>query len=113
MVMNAIPINYGEFYDFPRMIRFLLDEQWYFLRSYFDEEKDDYTDWYEVYLLPYHSEDEFMTDPNYWKDLTKALHLGQIPIAHVGLDETRRKSIDGDKMETWLSARKQEIGGMA
>src|ERR1700722_16159412 len=112
MMMNAIPITYGEFYDFPRMIRFPLDGQWYFLRSHFDEEKDDYADYYDVYLLPFLSEDEFTANPNYWKELTKAFHLGQIPIAQVGLDETRRKNIDGNKMEMWLSSRKQEIGGM-
>jgi hypothetical protein len=110
MAMNAIPISYGEFYDVPRMIRFPFDGQWYFMRSHFDEEKDEYADSYDVYLLPFHSEDEFTSNPNYWKELTKAFHLGQIPIVQVGLDETGRRSIDGDKVGKWLSARKQEIG---
>lgn len=104
---NAIPIIYGEFYDIPRMIRFQHDEQWYFLRSYFDEEKDEYTDFYDVYLLPFHSEDEFELNPNYWRELDKAFHLGRIPIGEIGLDETRRRSIDGDAMDNWLSARKE------
>ena len=47
--MKTIPITYGEFYDVPRMIRFRLGGKWYFMRSRFDEEKDDYTDFYEVY----------------------------------------------------------------
>jgi hypothetical protein len=49
VAMKTIPITYGEFYDVPRMIRFRLGGKWYFMRSRFDEEKDDYTDFYEVY----------------------------------------------------------------
>jgi hypothetical protein len=106
--MNTIPIIYGEFYDVPRMIRFQLGGQWYFMRSHFEEEKDEYSDFYDVYLLPFHSEEDFKSNPNYWKELHKAFHLGRIPISEVGLDPTRRRSIDGDAMEKWLSARKKE-----
>jgi hypothetical protein len=109
-MMKTIPISYGEFYDVPRMIRFQLGGQWYFLRSPFDDDKDDYSDFYDVYLLPFHSEDELKSNPHYWKELNKALHLGRIPIAEVGLDQTRRQSIDADAMEKWLSARKKESG---
>ena len=31
---DRIPISYGEFYDFPRMIRFQFGKEWYFLRSF-------------------------------------------------------------------------------
>jgi hypothetical protein len=88
VTMSTIPIIYGEFYDVPRMIRFQLGGKWYFMRSRFDEEKDDYTDFYEVYLLPFHSEDEFKSNPNYWAELNNAFHLGQIPITEVGSDAT-------------------------
>jgi hypothetical protein len=108
--MNTIPITYGEFYDVPRMIQFQLGGQWYFMRSHFDEEIDGYSDYYDVYLLPFHSEAEFKANPNYWKELDRAFHLGRIPIREVGLDQTRRRSIDGAAMETWLSARKKESG---
>ncbi len=109
-MMNTVPITYGEFYDVPRMIRFQLGDQWYFMRSHFDEEKDDYTDFYEVYLLPFHSEEEFKSTPHYWKELDNAFHLGRIPISEVGLDETRRRSIDAIALGKWLSARKKESG---
>lgn len=111
--MNAIPISYGEFYDFPRMIRFSLGGKWYFMRSYFDDEKDEYSDSYEVYLLSFQSEEEITSNPNYWKELTKAFHLGRISIGQVGLDETRRKSIDRENIELWLSARKTVNGKYA
>src|SRR5712692_243344 len=103
-VKNEVPIVYGEFYDIRRMIRFELNGHWYFMRSHFDEENDEYTDLYDVYLLPFHSEDEFKSNPNYWRELSKAFHLGRIPISEVGLDETRRRSVSGDAMEKWLSA---------
>lgn len=105
---NAIPITYGEFYDVPRMIRFQLGGQWYFLLSHFNEEKDEYADFYDVYLLPFRSEAEFTSKPNYWAELDSAVHLGQIPIGEIGLDETRRRSIDFDAMQKWLSSRKNE-----
>jgi hypothetical protein len=109
--MNTIPITYGEFYDVPRMIRFPLGGQWYFLRSYFDEAKDDYAEFYDVYLLPFHSEDEFKSNPKYWMELNKAVHLGRIAVGAVGLDETRRRSIDAEAFARWLTARTKENGG--
>ncbi len=108
--MNTIPITYGEFYDVPRMIRFQLGGQWYFMRSRFDEDKDEYSDSFDVYLLPFHSEDEFKSNPNCWMELDKAFHLGRIPISEVGLDQTRRRSIDADAMEKWLSTRRKKSG---
>jgi hypothetical protein len=102
--MNTIPITYGEFYDVPRMIQFQLEGDWYFMRSFFDEDKDGYSDFYDVYLLPFHSDDELNSNPNYWRELDKAHHLGRIPIHEIGLDATRRKSINADAIEKWLSA---------
>jgi hypothetical protein len=104
---DRIPISYGEFYDYPRMVRFEFSGEWYFLSSSFDETRDEYPEVYEVYRLPFRSEEEFKANPYYWRDLSKAVHLGQIPIAEVGLDETRRRSIDAYAFETWLSSRKK------
>ena len=105
-MMERIPIEYGEFYDFPRQITFQLGGEWFFLSSAFDEERDDYPDVYEVYLLPFRSEEEFQANPYYWRDLSAAVHLGQIPISDIGLDETRRRSIDARTIEKWLADRK-------
>lgn len=107
---NRIPIQYGEFYDFPRQIEFQYKGKWYFLRSEFDEEKDDYNDYYHVYLFPFRSEEEIKANPCYWMKLGREHYLGQIPIADLGLDETRRRSMDADALEEWLSARKKESG---
>jgi hypothetical protein len=92
------------------MIRFQLGGHWYFMRSHFDGEKDDYADWYDVYRLPFCSEDEFQSNPNYWMELNNAYHLGRIPTGDVGLDETRRRTINADAIEEWLVARTKERG---
>ena len=107
---GRIPIKYGEFYDFPRQVEFQFGGEWYYLSSAFDEEKDDYPDFYDVYLLPFRSEEEIEANPCYWMNLGSEHYLGRIPIGEVGLDETRRRSIDADAIEKWLSARRKESG---
>jgi hypothetical protein len=104
---TTIPITYGEFHDFPRMIQFQLGEEWFFLRSYFDEERDEYADVFDVYLLPFRSEDDVRANPYFWTELRDAVHLGQIPVWEIGLDETRRRTIDTHLIEQWLSAHKK------
>src|SRR5262249_31329316 len=106
VMADRIPITYGEFYDFPRMIRFQFGGEWFFLDSPFDEERDDYPEVYNAYLLPFRSEEEIKANPFYWKDLSNAVHLGQIGVSEIGLDETRRRSLDAGVIGPWLSARK-------
>ena len=103
--MDRLATTYGEFYDFPRMVRVRLGDRWYFLRSGFDDDKDDYDDCYKVYRLSYHSEEEIQSHPNYWMELSDDEYLGRIPIAELGFDETRRQSVDARAFETWLSSR--------
>jgi hypothetical protein len=107
---DQIPFTYGEFHDFPRMIRFWFKGECFFLSSSFDEDKDDYPDFYVVYRLPFRSEKEVRSNPDYWRDLGTADRLGQIPIQELGLDETRRQSIDAGRFENWLSAQNTREG---
>ena len=108
--MDRLTITYGQFYDFPRMIRFRLGDEWFFLRSEFDDAEDDYRHSYEVYRLPFHSEEEIVSHPDYWMKLGDAEYLGGISIAEVGLDETRRQSIDARAFIEWLSSRAASKG---
>jgi hypothetical protein len=109
MVMqNTVPITYGEFYDVPRMVSFQLNGNWFFMRSFFDEERDDYADFYDVYLLPFRCEADLRAHPDYWMELDKSIHLGRIAIAEVGLDATRRQTIDAAKIQSWLSVHATE-----
>ena len=69
--------------------------------------KDEYPDFYEVYILPLRSEEEFKAHPYYWMDLSNAAHLGTIFITDVGFDVTRRQSIDARLFGKWLSAQRK------
>jgi hypothetical protein len=100
---DRIAFTYGEFYDFPRQVRFQLGNDWYYLSSAFDDARDDYPDFYDVFLLPFKSEEEIRANPCYWRDLSRADYLGRIPISEVGLDETRRATIDADAFGRWIS----------
>jgi len=104
---ERIPFTYGEFYDVPRMVRFQFDGEWYFLRSEFDEEADEYTDFYDVYRLPFRSDEEIRATPEYWMNLGDDAHLGRIPIADIGLDFRRRNSLDAGAFRRWLLARRK------
>lgn len=106
--MERIPFQYVEFSDVPRCITFEFGGAWYFLDSSFDEEKDDYPDHYNVFRLPDPAEDlwgSVKTHPNFWAELDRTDHLGTIPIAKIGLDESRRKSIDARAFSNWLAQR--------
>lgn len=102
---DRIPFTYGEFYDVPRMIRFSFEGEWYFLRSEFDEGADEYSDFYDIYRLPFRTEEEIAADPHYWANLGDEARLGRIGVADLGLDETRRQSIDARAFQQWLSAK--------
>ncbi len=98
-----IPFKYGEFYDVPRQIRFTLRGRWYFMRSFFKEEKDDYSECYDLYILPFFSEEEIRANPDYWYRLEKARHLGTIPLTAISLDQTRRQSFESFAVEKLCS----------
>jgi hypothetical protein len=102
---DRIPIEYGEYCDFPRQVTIQSGDRWFLLRSYFDDEQDEYSDVYEVYLLPFRSQEDFETHPDFWMPRTTAVPLGQIAVTEVGFDQTRRRSIDARAIETLLSAR--------
>jgi hypothetical protein len=86
------------------MIRFRLGDVWFFLRSEFDDDQDEYDDTYKVYRLPYRSEEEIKAHPNYWMELSNAEYLGRIAIAELGFDQTRRQSIDAQAFQEWLTS---------
>jgi len=110
--VNAIPISYGEFYDFPRMIRFSSVANGISCDRTLTMRRMN-TRILTKFICCLSNQKEITSNPNYWKELTKAFHLGRISIGQVGLDETRRKSIDRENIELWLSARKTVNGKYA
>lgn len=99
---GSIPVAYGDFYDYPRMVEFFFDGDWYFLRSYSEEEPDEYFPYCDVYGLPFRSGEELKQNRDYWDEMKGADHLGRILIEEIGWDPTQRKSIDESTFAQWL-----------
>ena len=100
--MSEIPFVYGEFYDFPRMLRFAFGGQWYFLRSYFDEEQDEYEPNFVVYRLSHFTEADLSAGMEFWVNLPGATELGRIALVDVGFDISRRQTISAQAFAQWL-----------
>jgi hypothetical protein len=85
--------RYVEFYDVPRNIVFRYRDRLLLLQSAFDEEADDYSDSYSVYVLP--DNVEASIEKSSW-DFLRATRpiIGRIPIEVVRFDSTKRKSLD-------------------
>jgi hypothetical protein len=104
---DRIAFRYWDFHDFPRMIELETGGQCYLLDSPYDEIDNKYLDYYGVSLIPLHWKEEMTSNSEYWCNLTEKDYLGRIPIAELGLDDTRRNSIDGRAFEEWLSAHRK------
>ncbi len=91
--MDWAPIHYRDFYDLPRIFITSYEGKDYLFDCPFDDELDDYPDSYRVYQLPALSEEEL---PGSWEGLPKlaALYLGEVPVAEVQFDPTKREKID-------------------
>lgn len=93
-----VSIQYRDFYDVPRI--FLLRHQEYLLLfdSAFDEDADEYSAFYEVYLLPELSQEMLIGSWAHLKQ-TASRRLGRIPVAEVEFDATRRRYVDTSSLE--------------
>jgi len=76
---NRIPFGYGEFYDFPRMIDFQCGGNWYFLRSYSTKRKTITLMPTMFYLLPFRSEEEIKSNPDFLDELEQCRSFGTNP----------------------------------
>lgn len=94
-------IAYREFYDVPRMIIVTHRGLKLLLDSKFDESLDDYPAEYRVYVLPQEI-DELSLDS--WETLPRRAtkYLGDIPIAEVIFDPSKRAEIDTDVIDSLL-----------
>ncbi len=91
--MSWIPIRYREFYDLPRSFLAERAGAAYFFDCPFDERIDDYPDHYRVYRLA--SRPAATTDSGSWAALASgASFIGEVPLAAIRFDPTRRAAID-------------------
>jgi hypothetical protein len=86
-----VGFEYREFFDVPRSIVLAHEGGLVLLESAFSDEASDYSDDYQLYLLP---RDTDLTGS--WTDLSAAAirRLGAIPVSRVQFDPTRRSKIN-------------------
>jgi len=96
--MSQTLIQYRGFWDVPRIFLARHQGQTYLFDCPFSEDLDDYPDVFKVYLIPDLTDVELPKD---WTTLPKKAirYLGEIPVAHVRFDPTRRQSIDSSIFE--------------
>ena len=94
-------IIYSGFYDVP--LAFVVwhgEKQFLFLRD-FDEALDDYPSFYRVFTLPSLSDEEVKNSWVQIETLTDSF-LGEIPVAEINFDSTKRKEIILKPLENLL-----------
>jgi hypothetical protein len=86
-----VGFEYREFFDVPRSIVLSVEDRLVLLESPFSDESSEYSDDYELYLLP---RDVDLSGS--WTDLSAAAvrRLGAIPVCHVQFDPTRRRRLN-------------------
>ncbi len=96
--MSWSTIRYRDFYDVPRIFITTHNGEQYLFDCPFDEERDDYSDQYDVYQLQAIPEDELKGS---WERLPErgARAVGTVPVAQVQFDTTKRDSIDTEVLE--------------
>jgi hypothetical protein len=95
-------IKYKGFWDVPRIFLTHHQGRTFLFNCAFDEALDDYPDSYKVYLLPDIPDDMLPKD---WTTLpTQATqYLGEVPVAHVQFDTSKRQSIDTTVLEQLIA----------
>ena len=90
--MDMTPITYRDFWDVPRIFVARRNGAMLLFDCAFDETTEDYPDFYRVYLLPDLRDDDLAGS---WDKLhLKARRsLGEILVASVRFDETRRRAV--------------------
>jgi hypothetical protein len=87
-----LPIRYRGFYDIPRMVVVRVGGSTYLLDCPFDADRDEFPDYFDVYLLPDESE-SLLASPS-WRELPQdGRRVGRLPVRAVEFDSSRRQSI--------------------
>lgn len=94
MMPEWIPIDYRDFYDFPRLVAFSHEGSWFMLDCSFDDGVDGYPDVYRV-LAVRQDDVTLLAKPDWREVVERASYLGDVELASVQFDSTRRKSING------------------
>jgi hypothetical protein len=87
------PIKYMGFYDVPLIFITRYHGTNYLFDCPFNEELEDDSDFYKVYVVPELKDEELAKD---WTTLhtLATCYLGEVPVTSVRFDASRRKSVD-------------------
>ena len=98
-----VSIQYRDFYDVPRIFLLRHDGHLLLLDSPFDDDIDEYSASYDVYLMPELSQEALEGS---WAHLRESAscQLGCIPVAAVEFDATKRNAIDTGSLGALLTA---------
>jgi len=98
------PIRYRDFWDVPRIFFATRRGRLYLFDCQFDEAVEDYPEEYQVFEMPPLTDVDFAGS---WADLwRKAVRkVGDIPVAAVRFDPTRRKEIGAEVFDRLAPAR--------
>jgi hypothetical protein len=88
-----LPIEYGEFYDVPRLFWIARTDDALLFDCPFSDDLDDYPNHYDVYALP---PDDLPRRGEPWTLSERARSLGRVPVGEVRFDESRRRAIRRD-----------------
>ncbi|MBZ5695908.1 MAG: hypothetical protein LAN36_11185 [Acidobacteriia bacterium] len=97
------PFQYVEFYDYPRSLVLRHRGKLVLMQSAFDQGADEYPDNYTVYLLPNSVAADLSRGD--WEFLGKLIlkPIGQIQIAKIAFDPTRRKQLESAILDDLIS----------
>jgi len=107
-MINWSPIKYMGFYDVPLIFITRYRGETYLFDCPFDEEREDDSEFYNVYVLPAIGDEELPKD---WTMLHErsTRFLGQVPVQTVRFDSTKRKAVDSSVIEE-ITARRAATG---
>lgn len=99
-----IPIEYRDFWDVPRIFLTTYRGQRFLFNCPFNERDEDFGDTYQVSLLPRLSAEALAGS---WEALPGLAtdRLGEVPIARVRFDPTRRQKVEAELLDELLRRR--------
>jgi hypothetical protein len=100
---QMIPFKYAGFWDIPRYILLRYRGEFLYLASEFDDDLDDYSNHYTVYVLPGYV--EVSAVEGQWNAILQSTmrKVGRIPVVAVVFDATKRKELDASCLDNLLA----------
>src|SRR5262245_38860413 len=104
------PIQYMGFYDVPLIFLTRYQGETYLFDCPFDEELEDDSEFYKVYVVPSFADEDLPKD---WTTLhTRATrYLGEVPVTSVRFDPTKRQSVDASIIKELTARSKASVSG--